>query len=167
MHNRFKHTGTIQVPDGPEWPYAFGPNQTAILCELEGWEFWEHEEKVLPALYAVSRFAALSAGGNATPEELQQAAQDSRKCLFNNPRFVQHFYYSAIRFGHELAGLPVDFTPAEVGMYWQQTPTAFLPAFTHYMQQQADRAGVAEARPTAAPRAGEVKKPAKKKLKAA
>lgn len=167
MHNRFKHTGTIKLADGLSRPYAFGPNQTAILCELMGWEFWEHEEQVLPALYAVSQYALLSSTPEAAPEDLQKAADAARKCLFSNPVFVQRFYYSALAFGAELEEQELDLKPAEVGLYQQQEPAAFLPALTHFVQLQADRAGVAEVRPTAAPRAGETKKPASKKKMAA
>lgn len=161
--NPFKHTGTITLSDGSTHPYAFGPNQSAILCRLRGWQFWEQEEQLLPALYAVAHFSQVSVQGTADPAVLQEAADAARKCLFSDPTFVQDFYYSALAFGAELAGEALLLTPAQVGMWQQQEPAAFLPALTHYAQLQADRVAVANARPTSAPRAGETKSSKTKK----
>jgi len=151
MLNQFKHTGYVTLSDGRQLPYAFGPNQSAILCQLMGWEFWEHEEKVLPALYTVSLYSQISTNPEATPEQVAEALQLTRRSLFNNPVFVQNFYTSCLQFGAELDRVPFELTAAEVGMYQQAEPTAFLPALTHYAQLQADRVAVASVRPVSAP----------------
>lgn len=162
MLNTFKHTGFITLADGQRLLYAFGPNQSAILCQLQGWEFWEMEEQLLPALYLTSRYATLQADKEADPAELKQALEQANRCLFSNPLFVQAFYYAACRAGAEIQGEEFEYTPAQVGMLYTQEPIAFLPAFSHYAQIQTDRYSVAAARPTSTPRAGGSKTKSKK-----
>lgn len=147
MVNHFKHTGFIKLSNGSELPYAFGPNQSAMLCQLMGWEFWEHEENVLPALYAVSLYTSLATNPDATAEQKAEASQHARRSLFNNPVFVQAFYCSALTFGCELEGIEMPLSAAEVGAWQQQEPKAFLPILTKYAEMQTLRNTVAEARP--------------------
>lgn len=158
MFNSFKHSGRVEL-GGVSYPYAFGPNQAAILCNLRGWEFWQHEQLVMPALYALSRYAALSsASPPADPEELRQAGEEMLQSLFNDPTFIQDFYFSALSFGATLSREEFIYTPGEVGMAWSENNAAFLPLLTHYAKIQQDRMEAAESRPTPARRAGETKK---------
>lgn len=158
MPNLFQHTGTITAA-GLELPYAFGPNQSALLCELRGWEFWQYDEQLLPALHATTAYAALAQQSDADPVMVAEGFDAARKSLFADPRFVQDFYFAALSFGHELVGKSLPVGAAQVGLMAQQEPQAFLPVLMHYVQLQAQRFAVAEVKPVAEQK----KSPAQKK----